>query len=260
MKNPRATIEFLQNFRKFGWEARYILAKNLFESLQRTEDVNEKKILNVEILSILIAATEDLEAWFAFLRDRQKVEYDLWPFLMDYNSKPKTQARFLEEINGIKDLEGFLAFFGINKGILSAANGVSSEEAGDIIEKHILKALKLAAHNRTAKNRLLVRFHNKVKHHFLVLNSNNPDHGVIVRDGNDILAVPMDLKDVSSALETIRFICYGTSGIISILMFEVANMLSVEPLSLEDKKYFLDKKLLGVDDPVKYLKRIVKQS
>ena len=253
MENQRSTIEFLRNFQEFAWNARYIVAKNLFLGLKSSHDEKEKKILSVEILSNMIAATEDLEAWYSFLRDRKSKDYDIWPYLMSYESTPKTQVIFFNEIEKLKNFDDFVRRFGLNREMILSSTSIKPKEVRTIIENNILRSFELAAKNRS--NRLLIRFHNKVKHHFLVLNSTKND-GVIIRNQDDILAVPFDKKEILRAVATTQLFCHGIQGIISILMLEVSSLLEENPLSNEDKKYFIEKKQSGEDDPVKYLKRL----
>lgn len=248
----RETIEFLTNFQKFGYKGRLETAKILFEKIQNSDDLELQKYVIIELIQILISYTEDLEAWFFYTKDRgeQDIDHRVWEYLMRYKSSPKTRKKFFEEIMRINNSQEFMTYFGFQESDLLTNTKMSKEIINDmIIEGVIIKAFQIAANNRTNKDGLLIRAFNKIKHHYLILDSSGPQ--VIIRDDTNILKVDINIDEAKKLLNTSELIARGIFGIITTLMCEFSGFISKFGLAENDRSYYLNKKVSGENDPIK---------
>lgn len=205
-------------------------------------------------MQILISYTEDLEAWFFYTKNRNEknIDHKAWEYLMKYKSTPTTRNNFLAEMETIKNYEDFMKYFNFRESDLLANQNMTKEIIKkEITEGVIIKAFDIAVKNRTTQSGLLIRAFNKIKHHYLILDSSGPE--VIIRDDAQILKVDINIEEAKKLLNTIELIKHGIHGIITTLLYEICGFIKTFGLSKKDKDYFLNKKISGNNDPIQYI-------
>jgi hypothetical protein len=233
------TVTFLKNYIKFAWEVRLITAKIFITKFQQSNDDSEKKVMMLRIVEELISSTEDLAMWIAATEARQrptKKYRDVWEYLLQIEATDDQIVHILNDAARARTANGLARKLNLAPlSQLTVAAKMSEQDLIGIITE-LLKAVKAARHNRTAARKLLLRFHNKVKHGMMVQDYNgelyvrdlrtkiNKSTNRITRKNRNVY-LALDFERAKKMVGTIEANCYAVRGLASLLMYDFINQL-----------------------------------
>lgn len=154
---------FLENYIRFGSQARWQTAKILLDRYSKTRSARRRRLIEVRIFEQYVAATEDLIMLYNALkrRGKQPVLYTLLSFQVN----PVESRRFYEEVNARSPSE-LLQSLGLAPldELLESFPSQGEEQVKKWYEG-IVRGLKAAS---TRRNELIYKTYNKIKHGFIV--------------------------------------------------------------------------------------------
>lgn len=247
-------ITFLKNYKDFGFKIRLVTAQNYLKIIDISTDFTEQKIMMLRILEELISSTEDLTMWLAAISERNIVDKkyrDEWEYLLVTEATDDRIVKILRTHSRIKTGKGLLKRFKTPpfKRILSY---LKTDEATlmSLVNK-LLEAIKASLKNRTVSKKVLIRFHNKVKHGMVVQDYGNE---LFIRDlkpklskkrlirRNRNLIIPFDQERAKKMVRTIETNAYAIKTIIILLMADYSYQLETRKRKLgkRQKEFWAD--------------------
>lgn len=252
------TVTFLKNYKDFGFSIRLITAKSYLEKFQSSMDPKVQKSMMLRITEELIASTEDLTMWLSASMEREKQvkKYrDIWEFLLQCEADDEDMIKILKKVARIRTSGGLLKRLKLPpmKEIITFLK-TDEDTVIKLVDK-LLESIKASLHNRTASKRVLVRFHNKVKHGMMVQDYGNE---LFIRDlktkinkktnritrKNRNLYLEVDLERAKKMVGSVEANAYAIKTLIILLLCDYAYDLKTSKKRLtKNRRKFLEEVL-----------------
>lgn len=228
-------IIFLKSYLGVPSASRYIAANHWVNILNSTTDNKVKKTAIIKIFEELMASAEDLGMFYFAIKKLALIPNGVYKFLYKMNLKNNYDSEWLNDIKTIRDPDSFLSILK-----LPAANSLAT--SFNTSEKNILEMISLiienlraAAHNRTVKDRLLVKIFNKIKHGALFFEDDKEIYVIFIDDKRS-KKLRIDSSEAKNMTETIRAMRSALVGIITLLLWLIGQSIREGKLKIDPKK------------------------
>lgn len=164
-------VTFLKNYRQFGRKVRILTAQTYLEKLQLTQDVSEKKVMMLRITEELIASSEDLTMWLAGLKQKEAFNNNIdniWDYLLVTSATEEQIEGELKNLARARTGMGLYKKFNLPSIDYLARFAKTDKDTILSLFMKLLEVIKASLHNRTARRKVMQRFHNKVKHGMVI--------------------------------------------------------------------------------------------
>lgn len=230
------TVTFLKNYKDFGFSVRLITAQTYLEKFSSSLDSKVKKSIMLRITEELIASTEDLTMWLSGTMERRKQSRkyrDIWEFLLQCEADDEDIVKILRQVARTRTSKGLIKKLQLPplKEIITFLK--TDEETFLKLVDKLLESIKASLQNRTAAKRVLVRFHNKVKHGMIVQDYGNElyirdlrtkinNHTNRITRKNRNLYLPIDEDRAKKMVGSIEANSYAIKTLVILLLCDFA--------------------------------------
>jgi len=253
-------VTFLKNYKDFGFKVRYVTAKNYLNTLLTTTDFVEKKIMLIRITEEVISSTEDLTMWLAAINNRNNLSNkcrDIWEYLINCWATDEEVLKILKQYSRVKTGKGLLTKFKTPPVVKILTYLKTDEVTFNKLLDKLLESIKASLHNRTAGRKVLLKFHNKIKHGMVVqdygnelyireIEANHPKKGKRLYGRNRNLYIPFDVDKAKSMVGTVEANAYAVKTLVILLMADITYQLETKKRKLgKRQRIFWEESLRG---------------
>lgn len=229
------TITFLKNYQTFAFRVRMDTSKIYLEKMLASDDPQIKKVMMLRITEELISSTEDLTMWLAAMLERSRFSSriaDVWEYLLQLQATDEQTLALLKSLTRIRTGNGLYRRFTLPPIEKIAEFTKTGVETIMPFFDNLLKAIKSSYRNRTVSKKILLRFHNKVKHGMVIQDYGS---GLFIRDfkprrkgarkSNRNIFLPLDEVKAKKMVGTIEVNSVAVKFLVILFMTDYGYMM-----------------------------------